>query len=78
MRASPELSTWAALMAEAAPELLRHAAQHSVKPALLLFYLKDRKEQLCDCIALHAVDKLTLTGVPALQIHSAPCQPEHL
>lgn len=65
-------------MAEAAPELLHHAAQHSVKPALALFCLKDRGEQLCDYIALHTVDKLILTGVPVLQIHSAPCQPEHL
>lgn len=64
-------------MAEAAPELLHHAARHSVKPALVLFYLKDRGEQLCDYTALHTVDKLILTGVPVLQVHSAPCQPEH-
>lgn len=78
MRISPELSTWAAQMAEAAPELLHHAAQHSVTSPLVLFHLEDRGEQLCDCIALHPVDKLILTGVPVLQIHSALCQPEHL
>lgn len=65
-------------MAEAAPELLPHAAHRSIKPALALFYLKDRGEQLCDYIALHTVDKLILTGVPVLQSRSAPCQPEHL
>lgn len=78
MRTSPELSTWTAQVAEAAPELLHHAAQHSVKPALVLFHLRDRGEQLCDYAALYTVDKLILTGVPVLQICSAPCQPEHL
>lgn len=64
------MSTWTVQKAEAAPELAHYGAQHSVKPALVLFCLKDRGEQLCDYRALHTVDKRILTGVPVLQI---PC-----